>query len=190
MEVFGEYKKKLLTKLSFSWRFEDIDGAFGLALESSGDLPWKGSPKALLKAGWAGKNFFFHPAYNVSLLFQNYDGSQALKAAAAEGESEAEAEEAKQKEASAASKKWTLKEGRLNSVIYFAPILKFALSDKLDLSPSALAAFDPEQNDMSYELNLKARFFLEESFAVSLAAGALYKDKLDFGLLSKASVSF
>ena len=170
LEIFGEYKKNPWeARLSFSYPFTDTS-AFGLAFEGEIELPWTFNPKAQVKGGMAARKFSFHPGYDVSLLFQNYNGQPKLP--------------------QDKPNQLLIQEGVLQDVIYFSPQVEMSLSKNLKITPLILLAWLSEDNKMSYELDIKGQYDLEERFIITLKGGVLYKEKWDFGLLSQAAVTF
>ena len=171
LEAFGKYKKDSWeAKLSFSYPFKE-NNSFGLAFEGEMKFPWDLKPKARLKGGMAAKKFSFHPGYDVSFLFQNY------------GDSPVQSSEEN-------SLQLPIQEGTLRDVIYLSPEVELTVSDSFKITPLVLLAWMSDTNKMSYELDLKGQYNLEEKFTILVKGGVLYREKWDFGFLSQAAVTF
>lgn len=191
-EAFGKYgKEKWELRFSFSYKEAD-NSSFGLAFEGEARLPWRFKPKIQLKGGLASKEFFFHPAYDVALLFQNYSGeakSLPVPGSISEQTALTETEEGLvplQKY----EKKLFIQEGTLQDLIYFASQMEFSFFKDFKVSPLILIAYLNSEKQLNYELDLQMEYKLEENLTFALKGGALYRKKWNLGILSQAAVTF
>ena len=185
-EAFAKYgKEKWDLRLSFSYQ-EAESSAFGLAFEGEARFPWKFKPKIQLKGGIASKNFSFHPAYDVALLFQNYSSKSSKKQLDKDVPTTVMTTEGNYIEGS----KLFIQEEVLEDVIYFAPQVEFSFFENFKLSPLFLVAYLNSEKQLNYELDLELTYKLEENFTFALKGGALYSKKWNLGLLSQAAVTF
>ena len=178
LEVFGKYEEKSWdTKLSVAYGFSKEE--LGVAFEAGMNLKIPTQPRLEALAGYAGRDFFFHPNYNVGLLLWNYiipDEQTDSPTASAEKTSQPV---------------W-IEEGRVNDVIYLsARPLFFFLKKDLRLAPQVIAGWRVSKKQFDYEFNLELKYNMEKFFVIRAQGGVFRKkEKTDFGILAQAAVDF
>lgn len=178
MEIFGQYKKDFWdAKLSVNYGFSEA--YLAAALEAGANLWFLFKPRVELKTGYASKNFYFHPNYNVGLFLWNYlmsDSPCSMGRDTGDGGS---------------SFLW-VENGCVNDVVYFAPRLIFSfLEGNLKAAPQFIAGWQVSEERFDYELNLELRYNLETFLTLRTQGGLFYeKEKVNFGFLAQAAVEF
>lgn len=182
VELFGEYEKDFWdTKISISYGFSEE--YLAAALEAGADLWFWFNPRVEFKGGYASKNFFFHPNYNVGLFLWNYlvpiSSSSVETTGPVEGESDSSAS------------LW-IEEGRVNDVIYFGPRLVFSFWEgSLKAAPQFVAGWQVSDKRFDYEFNLGLEYSLEAFLTLRAQGGFFHKDeKTNYGFLAQAAVEF
>ncbi|MCY4512196.1 MAG: hypothetical protein OXB86_00745 [Bdellovibrionales bacterium] len=182
VELFGQYEKDFWdTKLSVSYGVSKAHLA--AALEAGVNLWFLLKPRVELKAGYASKNFSFHPNYNVGLFLWNY----LITAPSCFKGTESSTEE----EDNSLSPLW-VEEGCINNVVYFAPRLVFSFwEETVKVAPQFVAGFQISEKRFDYEMNLEVKYSLESFLTFRVQGGLFYeKKKTNFGFLTQAAVEF
>ena len=170
IELFGEYKKANWDlKASSSYALKK-GNHLSLAFEGKMKLPVPIPVQLELKTGGVSGDLAFHPNYDLALLFWNRWMT----------ENKVETQYPYQ-----------IAEKQVQKGIYFSPRAVFSfLNDSLQIQPLFLLARSLEDKKLSYELDLKARYQLDDNLFFSLTAGALYTQKISLALLAKTAASF
>ena len=210
VELFGQYEKDFWdTKLSVSYGFSEEHLA--AAVEVGADLWFWFKPRVEFKGGYASKNFFFHPNYNVGLFLWNYlmsssscsagklgslvgDPAEPLVVGGALGEvdsNEPLVVWGAAGEADSNSRLW-IADGCINDVIYFAPKLEFSfLEGNLKAGPQFVTGWQVSDKRFDYELNLGLEYSLETFLTLRAQGGFFHENEItNYGFLVQAAVEF
>ena len=195
VEFFGQYEKDFWDiKLSANYGFSETYPS--AALEAGVNLWFLFKPRLELKAGYASKNFYFHPNYNVGLFLWNYLMSSSSCSAGKLGSVEKKSAESlvveNSTEKSDSNARPWIADGCVNDVIYFAPRLVVSfLGESLKVAPQFVAGWQVSEERFDYEFNLGLEYNLETFLTLRAQGGVFYeRKKTKFGFLAQAAVEF